>query len=197
MSFRLVVGLLGGLSCLAMTSLSQAQCSMDTECKGDRVCEEGTCVAPHPTPATSTAPVATPAASAPAPVTSAPAEAAPPPRSTQVVDVRRKRHSTGMMAGGIVMVSFVPIALLAAWIADIQQNQCEIGYGLFASESTHGTNCDRYDPTIYGGLISAAVLLGAGVPMIIIGGKKEPAPTAKLAPWASPQAAGLSLRLDL
>lgn len=103
-----------------------------------------------------------------------------------------------MMVGGIVMVSFVPVALFAAWIADIEQTNCERGHPLLGpSGATPGTNCDRYDPTIYGGLISAAVLLGAGVPMIIVGGKKEPLGNAKLTPWATPHAGGLSLRVDL
>jgi len=109
-----------------------------------------------------------------------------------------KRHSTGMMAGGIVMVSFVPIALLAAWVADIEQGQCEGNYYDFGTgQRTQGVNCDRFDPTIYGGLISAAVLLGVGVPLIIVGGKKEPLGTAQITPWASPHAGGLALRLKL
>ena len=105
-----------------------------------------------------------------------------------------------MMAGGIVMVSFVPIALIAAWVADIEQNQCEAGYYNFSSSTgqlTQGTNCGRFDPTIYGGLISAAVLAGVGIPLIIIGGKREPVASARVTPWATPQAAGLSLQLHL
>jgi hypothetical protein len=40
-------------------------------------------------------------------------------------------------------------------------------------------------------------LAGAGIPMIVIGGKREPLGTARLAPWASPHGAGLGLRFDL
>lgn len=99
-----------------------------------------------------------------------------------------------MMAGGIVMVSFVPIALLVAMVANLEQSACEGGTYFSGSGST---NCGRFDATIYGGLITSAVLLGAGIPMIVIGGKKEPVGTARLTPWASPHGAGLGLRLDL
>ena len=126
---------------------------------------------------------------------------AEPARSTEVTDTRRKyqRHSTGMMVTGIVMVSFVPVALLAAWVADLEQTSCERGgyYSITTDTVSRGTNCGRFDATIYGGLISAGVLMGVGVPMIIIGGKKEPLATARLSPWATPRAGGLSLRLDL
>jgi hypothetical protein len=104
-----------------------------------------------------------------------------------------QRHSTGMMAGGIVMVSFVPIALLAAMVANLEQTVCEGGvYG-----GSNNTDCDRFDKTIYIGLFGGAALLGAGIPMIVIGGKREPVGTARLAPWASPHGAGLGLRVDL
>jgi len=141
-----------------------------------------------------------PVAVAPAP---APAAAPPPPydeardKSVQDAPPRRKRHSTGMMAGGIVMVSFVPIALLVAMVASIEQSACEHGTYYNGSIQTAGVNCGRYDPTIYGGLLGAAALAGAGIPMIVIGGKREPLGTARLAPWASPHGAGLGLRFDL
>ena len=110
-----------------------------------------------------------------------------------------QRHSTGMMAGGIVMVSFVPIALLAALVANSEQTSCENGYyfSLDGSSSGRGVNCDRFDATIYGGLLGAAVLAGVGIPLIVIGGKKEPVGTAQLAPWATPHGAGLGLRVNL
>src|SRR3954462_15014068 len=102
MSSRLVVGLLGGMSCLLVPSLSHAQCSKDTDCKGERVCEAGACVAPSSPPAASSEPAAAapaPPAPAPAPV-AAPAPAAnaalyqrePEPRSVEVRDLRRQRH---------------------------------------------------------------------------------------------------------
>jgi len=101
------------------------------------------------------------------------------------------------MAGGIVMVSFAPIALLVVMVANIEQNACENGTYYSGGRDAPGTNCGRFDPTIYGGLVTAAALVGVGIPMIVIGGKKEPVGTASLAPWASPHGAGLRLRFDL
>lgn len=103
------------------------------------------------------------------------------------------------MAGGIVMVSFVPVALLVSLVANAQQSSCEAGYYFLndTGSSRPGANCDRYDASIYGGLLSAAVLAGVGIPMIVIGGRKEPVGTAQLSPWATPHGAGLGLRLDL
>ena len=106
-----------------------------------------------------------------------------------------------MMAGGIVMVSFVPIALLVALVANSQQAVCETGSIYVNSNGGVGTfedqDCSDYDPTIYGALIVAAGLAGGGIPMIVIGGKREPAATASITPWATTQGAGIGLRLDL
>jgi hypothetical protein len=112
-----------------------------------------------------------------------------------------------MMAGGIVMVSFVPIALLVSLVANAQQTVCEVGdyqygydeNGVYGRISTAGSGCDDYDKTIYGGLISAAVLAGVGIPLIVIGAKKEPVNQveARITPWATPHGAGVGLRIDM
>ncbi|MES1184978.1 MAG: hypothetical protein ABUL60_14285 [Myxococcales bacterium] len=204
-----VAAVLTGLCCCLVTSLSQAQCSKDTDCKGDRVCEGGACVTPKATPpaalaapegaATGSAPAAAPPAAAAPPPAAAPAPPYEEPRNPSVPDdkPRMQRHSSGMMAGGIVMVSFAPIALLVVMVANIEQKACENGTYYSGSRDAPGINCGRFDPTIYGGLVTAAALVGVGIPMIVIGGKKEPVGTASLAPWASPHGAGLGLRFDL
>jgi hypothetical protein len=106
-----------------------------------------------------------------------------------------------MMVGGIIMVSFSPIALLAAAIANAEQNACEShGYYFDGSGVTtyDDDDCSAYDKTIYGGLIGGLALAGAGIPLIVIGGKKEPATsTATISPWVAPQAAGVGLRLEM
>jgi hypothetical protein len=194
---------------LLFASVSHAQCSKDTDCKGERVCEQGSCVAGAP--AATPAPAAPPDAAPATPANGAEAGAAAPTNpfgssaAPALVEApleprpRMVRHSTGMMAGGIVMVSFVPIALLAAMVANLEQTACETGNYLSTDDafSSTGSDCDRFDKTIYGGLLGAAVLAGVGIPLIVIGGKKEPVGTAQLAPWASPHGAGLGLRVDL
>jgi hypothetical protein len=106
-----------------------------------------------------------------------------------------RRHSTGMMTGGIVMVSLAPVAFLVSGIAALGKGLCNVG------TEDRFDSCDDYDPTIYGSLIVGFGLLGGGIPLIVIGAKKEPVgnstPAATLSPWASPSAAGLSLRLNL
>lgn len=102
------------------------------------------------------------------------------------------RHSTGMMAGGIVMTSLAPIALLVSASAALSESFCHVGY------DDAYRNCD-YDGVIYGSLLTGVVLLGVGIPMIVVGAKKEPESehSATVTPWVTPHAAGLGVRLAL
>lgn len=103
-----------------------------------------------------------------------------------------------MMAGGIVMTAVAPIALLVSLYSSLKQDACESrGFYNFDSTSDEYANCSRYDASIYGGVIVGVGLLGAGIPLIVVGGKRVPLGTASLAPWASPTGGGLRLRLDL
>lgn len=209
MVFRSVVGPVVALGiCLLFASSAHAQCSKDVDCKGDRVCEEGACVSP---PAPAALPPAPPAPNGAAPVAGgAPAQAAPAPVAAPAAlapvndtSVARavpttQRHNSGMMAVGIVMVSVGPLALLAAMVTSFNKADCENYDPLFeASGSSRGSNCGRYNTPLYVSLLSGVGLIGAGIPMIVIGGKREPVGTARLTPWASPHGAGLGLRVDL
>ncbi len=99
-----------------------------------------------------------------------------------------------MMVGGIVMVSLAPVGLLVAGVAGLGKSVCEI-------DKPDNYRCNGYDSVIYGSLITSLVLVSAGIPLIVIGAKKEPVDpsdeTATVAPWATPNAAGVSLRLRL
>ena len=105
-----------------------------------------------------------------------------------------QRHSVGMMVGGIVMVSLAPVGLLAAGVAGLGKSLCEI-------DKPDNYSCSGYDSVIYGSLISSLVLVAGGIPLIVVGAQKEPVDpsqtTATLSPWATPNAAGVSLRLQL
>jgi len=191
------LGFGAGALVLFATSVSHAECTMDTECKGDRVCDHGQCVAP---PA-STAPAAAAPAVAAAPVAVAPTAPAPLPVAVAPPAPKMVRHSAGMMAGGIVMVSLSPVALLVALGASVSQSLCKTtnDYSYDSSTGTTynpRTDCNN-DGLIYGSLLTAAALVGVGVPLIVIGAKKEPEGTAVIAPWATPTAAGLGLRVNL
>ncbi len=199
---RRAFGWFGAAATLLATSLAQAQCSKDTDCKGERVCEAGSCVAVGPSAAAPPTKIAPDAPAAPP----ASARAAQPPIDTgttspgPAMDLtppqpKMQRHSKGMMVGGIVMTSLAPVALVVAGFAALGKSLCGI------DDFDPNRSCDGYDPAIYGSLISALVLVGVGVPMIVIGAKKEPVdPTSRgatISPWATPTAVGLGLRLQL
>src|SRR5690349_15729158 len=75
---RLTAGLSGMAGVLLISATSHAACTKDTDCKGDRVCEEGACVDPPanlPPPPPPPAGGGTPAAVAPPPTAAQPAPA--------------------------------------------------------------------------------------------------------------------------
>lgn len=141
------VVLAGGLT--LFSSVARAQCTKDTDCKGDRVCEAGKCTAPAAPPETATPPATTepaPAAGEPVPAAAEPVPAAAEPR--RVANDRREpaerreapaaataalapdepvtlRRSKPAMVAGIVMISVTPIALLGALSAKNAQDKCD------------------------------------------------------------------------
>jgi hypothetical protein len=101
-----------------------------------------------------------------------------------------------MMAGGIGAVVLAGVGLVVALGAFFKEAGC--GFGNIGSLGSR--NCESYDAYIFGGLLSTAVLTGVGVPLLVIGSRKVPAPhesAATLAPWIGRQVGGLSLRFDL
>jgi hypothetical protein len=178
-----------GASVVCASSLAHAQCTKDIDCAGELVCDAGQCTpqAAAPAPAAASAPAG------PAPQ----AAQAPTAATSSVVGDKPElqRRSTAMMAGGIVMVAVGPvlwvIAALPRTSCNIQANGQVYGSGI--------NDCNDHTRT-YALLISGAVLVGAGIPLIVIGAKKVPvAQSASLsfAPWVSPTTAGVDLRLDL
>lgn len=172
---------------------------------------EGATPAPaegSPAPEQPPAPEAAPAARLDAgPDPSAPAPtlvAATKPLGSDEPEVRRRNRT--MMVGGIVMVSVGPVALLGALAARSSQEDCDKAleqrypdHQVPSYDSGSLDRCDNYTVPIYLLGIGGAVLVAAGVPMIIYGGKNvaEPAKKAQLVPWATPTSGGLNLRMDL
>jgi hypothetical protein len=104
-----------------------------------------------------------------------------------------RRHSKGMMVGGIVMVSVAPLALIASGLAALGKSVCNIDNG-------YERDCNDADGFIYGSLLTGVALVGVGIPLIVIGAAKEPVEpgaTARIAPWATPHAAGIGLQLEM
>ncbi len=102
-----------------------------------------------------------------------------------------------MMVGGAVMVPVgalvLAIALLTSGPHDCKSDQ----FGrVTPAELDRCTDTTR--TTVLA--LSGALLVGGGIPLIVIGGKKLPAaPTASasISPWLAPKTAGLTLRLEL
>jgi hypothetical protein len=194
-TMRTTVSALAALSIWLFATLAHAQCGKDTDCKGDRVCENGVCVAGVPaapgTPAVETAPAAAPPAAAPAappPVAAAPAAAPQADVALSETKPKMKRHSPAMMAIGIVMVAAAPVAFITAYMANANCVYVDV---------TGPESCrDETTPLVL--TVVGFGLLGGGIPLIVIGAKKEPVSgSATLTPWATPNGAGAALKLTL
>ena len=161
---------LGGVACLLVATAARAECTMDNDCAGESICEEGACVDP-PRAATPT----------PSPVSERFSTAPPrdpgfePTESERDDKPRGKRHSTAMMVTGIVLTSLSPIGLLVGTAGMVGG-----GSELFIA-----------------GFGSTAVLAGVGIPLMVIGGRRKPITTGYALPWVAPQSAGLQLRFQL
>ena len=217
---------------LLASSLAQAQCTKDIDCKGDRVCDAGKCTSPAPaavtaggatpdgaTPnATGTAtPAAGPEAgvalAGPSSPTSLPGPALSPvpagaTTSLGADEPALRRRSRAALVSGIVMVSVGPIALLGALVAKNSQDKCDKAletdyptHVLPTSERYRVDECNAYSAPVYMFSIGGAVLIAAGVPLIIYGGKNVPTQpktgSLRVLPWAGPDSGGLKLRLEL
>ena len=105
------------------------------------------------------------------------------------------RHSKGMMVGGIVMTSLAPVAVAVASLAWLGETFCNVDDNLAGPQRRCG-----YDSVIYGSLLTGAALIAVGVPLIVIGAKKEPADpdaTATITPWATRTSLGVGLRISM
>jgi hypothetical protein len=109
-----------------------------------------------------------------------------------------RRHSTAMMATGITMLSLSPVAAVISLVAAAQKAGCSIIDSATVNGVAYDNKCDDYDATIYGFAIGSVALIGAGIPLTIVGAKNEPVPpgeAASLSPWVTAQGAGTTLRL--
>jgi hypothetical protein len=97
---------------------------------------------------------------------------------------RGKRHSQAMFVTGIVITSLAPIGLLVT----------SVGMLCGLTSTSRSSDCGEL---IVGGLVTTAIFAGVGVPLIVIGAKRDPVAVGRIAPWVTPKAAGVGLHFDL
>jgi hypothetical protein len=113
------------------------------------------------------------------------------------------RRSTGLMAGGIVMVSIGSIATIIGAAALIGQQQseqtCHTSSDLIVSTGGYPLDCEEEPGTTIAGaslLAGGLAVVAGGVPMIVIGKQLVPdSPVATLS--IAPRRAGASLGFSL
>ena len=163
-------------STLALSSVARADCAVDTDCKGDRICVEGACQAPG----------------------TGPGQSRPP-------KVRRRFVNPALFYGGVVVAALTPIAIFVALAADIQKQSCENEAFVQSFGGAQGrlddSHCSNYDPTIAAAAIAAVVFGISGTVMIVTGAKREPIDPpqeAKLqvVPWSDRNGGGAVLRFS-
>ena len=112
------------------------------------------------------------------------------------------------MIVGVVMASVGPIALLGAVSAKNSQETCDDNiardypdHRLPTSERYRVDECNAYSLPFYVLSIGGGLLTAASIPLLIYGAKTlpnhPPAARLRVLPWASPEAGGLKLRLEL
>lgn len=103
------------------------------------------------------------------------------------------------MTTGIVLTAAAPTLLVfGAVLSEEALNDCNARNT--SAVSSYSDCQDASKARGYFILGTSLVMLGVGIPLIVVGGKKiplEPAAQAHVVPWVSPQSAGLALHVSL
>ena len=165
---RLLAGGMGGLVCLLSASPAHAECRINNDCIANLVCENSVCVTASTPPKPSTE--------------QAPVDV---PAPGPAPELRTKRHSQAMFVSGIVVTSLAPIGFIVT------------NLGLFCELSEDASSSKHCAGLIFGGLAATGVLLGVGIPLIVVGMGRDPVASARLTPWLTPRSAGIGLRFEM
>ena len=90
-----------------------------------------------------------------------------------------------MVVTGIVITSLAPVGFIV------------MGAGLFCELSEDNSSSKHCSAPIFGGLATMGVLLGVGIPLIVVGKGRDPVVSARLTPWVTPRSAGIGLRFEM
>lgn len=103
-----------------------------------------------------------------------------------------------MMAAGIVMVSISPIPLFAGMIYSLGGTVCRGSDRAIDGEGDD--DCGHYRTAALVYTFTSLALVGAGVPLIVIGAKRVPAKQSwqtAILPYATPDGVGIGMRLTM
>jgi uncharacterized membrane protein len=174
------------------SGFARAECTKDLDCEGEQICEAGKCSAPPPPAPAPPAPAPAPA-SPPAPAPAAPPAAAPAAAPVRFFDedeaskprVKKRLKSPGLLAVGITSTAAGVIVLAYGYATNGCVNDSSTRY------------CDDDDDEKQTFTLVSLGLIAVGVPMIVIGSRREPVPRVAIAPVVSPRYGGLQFQLRL
>ena len=211
------------MALLLVTAGATAECTKDTDCKGDRVCDAGACTAPAAAPAGSENGWGTPAAdatpnpagpSATADAVAHPADAnaagSPPARPStdaaaqaNLLEPVMRPKSVPLVVLGVVALSASAFTFYGAYALANVALLCDI-------HDHSRSECRDYGKVAIGLGVATVALIGVGLPMTVIGAKRVPAkeqpksalrrlngPEAALLPFVTPDSAGMRFQLSL
>jgi hypothetical protein len=98
------------------------------------------------------------------------------------------------MVSGAVMIPVGALVLAVAVMTSGHSGCKEDEFGRVTPEELE--RCDNTTRSVVLGIVGAG-LVGGGIPLAVIGGKRVPAARAGLAPWLSRDSAGVNLRFEL
>ena len=87
-----------------------------------------------------------------------------------------------MFVSGIVITSLAPLGMFVTSI------------GMLCGLTEGSKDCGNL---VLGGLATTGVLLGVGLPLLLIGAHRDPVASARIMPWVTPNSAGVGLRFEL
>jgi hypothetical protein len=172
-----------GMNLMAGAHGASAQCTKDIECKGDRICRDGTCNDPGPA-------VVLPVASDPASTaTAAPAETEKP--AVQGTEgLLMEPRSPAMRTTGVVLTGLGTATLVAAVVFGVdsyaEHNSLETACPNHLCPPEQGSRLSEASSLGTASTISAlcaAALLGTGIPLYFVGRHEVPASSRAAAWW--------------